>query len=69
MAKATIAAAMASIVAMRHAHVRRDRRAYNRADGANLLPAAEHAVRLSAAKATKAIFTMDIDMVRFLILG
>jgi hypothetical protein len=34
-----------------------------------LSPVVEHAARLSAAKAIKAIFTADIDMLRFLIFG
>jgi len=35
----------------------------------NLSPVVEHAARLNTAKATKAIFTADIDMLRFLIFG
>jgi hypothetical protein len=35
----------------------------------NPSPVAEHVARLSAAKATKAIFTADIDMLRLLIFG
>jgi hypothetical protein len=35
----------------------------------SLSPVVEHAARPSAAKATKAIFKVDIDISRFLVLG